>query len=66
MPDGRKLHTRPVPRIGGLAHALAFISALILLSFVDTKVTDLLQHGEKEIQIIIGLPFAFLTRFIDY
>ena len=64
-PNARKVHTRPIPRIGGVAIAGAFFAALIVITTFDTKISLLLRFGRQEILIITGLLIAFGVGFID-
>ena len=42
VPIDRKVHTRAIPRSGGLAIAVAFFAALVASTFLTTLVSDLL------------------------
>ena len=42
-PDHRKVHTKPIPRTGGLAIFIAFTLTLLISTFFMTKVSDLLM-----------------------
>ena len=64
-PEARKVHKRPVPRIGGLALLFSSLTALVLISLVDTAVADLLHIGKSELLLILGLFIAFGTGFTD-
>jgi len=52
--DGRRIHRKAVPRLGGLALYLSCLAALSLLPFVDNLLT----------QNLSGLKTDFLTLFI--
>ena len=52
--DGRRIHRKAVPRLGGLALYISCLTALSLLPFVDNLLT----------QTLSGLKPEFLTLFI--
>ncbi|HEX3248858.1 MAG TPA: MraY family glycosyltransferase [Pyrinomonadaceae bacterium] len=52
--DGRRIHHKAVPRLGGIALYLSCLAALSLLPFVDNLLT----------QTLAGLKTDFLTLFI--
>ncbi|HOJ85538.1 MAG TPA: hypothetical protein PK103_01135 [Elusimicrobiales bacterium] len=55
VPDSRKVHLKPVPRIGGLGVYLAFIFTIIR-NF---------QFSSEIISILIGSSVIFIVGFID-
>src|SRR3954470_9058271 len=60
--DGRRLHTLPVPRVGGVAVYCSVGLALAALPFVDNRVTDLLGQSRREVLAVLlssTLVFAF-------
>jgi UDP-GlcNAc:undecaprenyl-phosphate GlcNAc-1-phosphate transferase len=51
----RKIHDRPIPRLGGIAIVLAFFAPLVALLFVDTGAGRLfLAHPEKAAGLFAG------------
>lgn len=52
-PDARKVHTRPIPRMGGLAIYAAFVLAVLSSLHVTTEVMGLLAGGT--VILIVGI-----------
>ena len=52
VPDARKVHTRPIPRLGGVAIVLAFFAPVTGLLFVDAGANLALTHSMPQ---VIGL-----------
>ena len=44
-PDARKVHTRPIPRMGGLAIYFGFVLAVLASMHVNREVFGLLMGG---------------------
>jgi len=63
----RKVHGRPVPRLGGVAIVLAFLTPLLALAFVSSEVGRRLWEGrEQTIALVLGgLGIAALGVFDD-
>lgn len=60
--DGRRMHSRPVPRLGGVAIYLACVVALSTLPFIDNLLTATLREHTTE--IFITLIPATLVLFL--
>jgi UDP-GlcNAc:undecaprenyl-phosphate GlcNAc-1-phosphate transferase len=65
IPMARKVHTRPVPRSGGLAILLAFSLSLIACLFLTTKVSDLLVWNQQRAFAVLGGLVIFTVGFFD-
>ncbi|GMB01349.1 MraY family glycosyltransferase [Pelosinus sp. IPA-1] len=52
-PDARKVHTRPIPRMGGLAIYAAFVLAVLASMYVSREVLGLLVGGT--VILIVGI-----------
>jgi UDP-GlcNAc:undecaprenyl-phosphate GlcNAc-1-phosphate transferase len=52
-PDARKVHTRPIPRMGGLAIYLAFVLAVLASLHVSHEIAGLLVGGT--VILIVGI-----------
>ena len=67
MPDDRKVHVRPTPRIGGIAIVLAFFAPITGLLLVDSGVGDTLKSDANHIIGLFagGLSIAALGLFDD-
>ena len=61
-PGRRKVHAFPIPRVGGIAIALAYAAALI--SFSDPG-SSLPAHDSPSWKLIPGAAIIFLTGLID-
>jgi len=63
----RKIHGRPVPRLGGIAIVAAFYAPIIGLYFLDTSVGRLLwSQPQRALALILGgLAMAALGTFDD-
>jgi UDP-GlcNAc:undecaprenyl-phosphate GlcNAc-1-phosphate transferase len=65
-PGERKVHRRPLPRIGGLAVILSFLSALAIADlFFRTQASNLLILDRKILFGLIGGLVVFGIGFID-
>src|SRR6266850_3281811 len=60
--DGRRLHSKAVPRLGGVAVYLSCVIALSTLPFVDNLLTQTLRQHTAE--IFIALIPATLVLFL--
>ena len=66
LPSGRKMHTLPVPRIGGVGIFLAFAITLPAFSlFLATDISRLLVLDTRATALIAGAVICFLTGFVD-
>ncbi|OQX09282.1 MAG: hypothetical protein BWK76_22515 [Desulfobulbaceae bacterium A2] len=66
LPGERKIHSRPIPRIGGAAIFLAFILTVALLYFtVHTEVTAQLTPDARTLALAAGAVLCFATGVWD-
>ena len=67
LPDAaRKTHTRPIPRVGGVAIALAYAATFGLLALVPLHYTFLAQrHLELVWKLLPAAAVVFLTGLLD-
>src|SRR5574340_1246395 len=65
VPMVRKVHTRPIPRSGGLAIVLAFSLSLIACIFLMTKVSELLVWNQQRAFAVLGGLVVFAMGFFD-
>ncbi len=64
--DKRKLHGRPIPRIGGIAIALSYAMALgLLLAFAPRGMKIAVQHKALLLALLPPACIVFLTGLID-
>ena len=61
-PDARKVHTKPIPRIGGIGIYLAFTSAIILVSIISNFEGETLHTIRG---LLISGSLMFLVGIID-
>ncbi len=65
--DARRMHTQPVPRLGGLAIFLGFILSVVLFAEIDMEVQGILLGSV--VVVIIGViddiyPLPALVKFV--
>ena len=65
QPSARKVHTAPIPRIGGVALFSAFFFSLILFSFNKVMLMDLLEQEPRVPFFIIGAVMIFALGLWD-
>ena len=65
IPTARKVHTKPIPRSGGLAIALAFCLALIACVLLMTQVSEPLVWDQRRLFAAMGGLVAFFVGFYD-
>ncbi len=63
---GRKLHRRPIPRLGGVAVVLAFSLPLLALSFYSNRITHtIFQERGMLMALLTGGAILFFIGLID-
>lgn len=62
--DSRRIHSKPMPRIGGLAIVISMVVGF-LIYFLFTKNIESIALGKKFLGYAIGAFFIFLMGFID-
>ncbi len=65
FPDIRKVHDKPIPRIGGFGIFLAFVATIVLIHFTDTNVARLFTLDKKTTFFISGAVVVFGIGLID-
>jgi len=65
MPNTRKVHTRPIPRSGGLAIFVAFLLSLIAVSFLRSSVSELMIWDRKIVFALAGGVICFCVGLFD-
>jgi UDP-GlcNAc:undecaprenyl-phosphate GlcNAc-1-phosphate transferase len=64
--DARRVHTLPVPRVGGVAIYCAVGLALAALPLVDNRVTELLGQSRRELfAVLLSSTFVFAFGLFD-
>jgi UDP-GlcNAc:undecaprenyl-phosphate GlcNAc-1-phosphate transferase len=64
-PDERKIHIRPIPRLGGVAVFVAFILALLVQAVVNSEVSSSWVMQREGITFFVALLFMFLLGIWD-
>lgn len=65
VPDARKVHVTPVPRLGGAAIFLAVGVTVGMLVVVDTGVSRAMVVDRALVHLVVGAVLCFLTGLID-
>ncbi|MBA4423883.1 MAG: undecaprenyl/decaprenyl-phosphate alpha-N-acetylglucosaminyl 1-phosphate transferase [Syntrophus sp. (in: bacteria)] len=65
IPTARNVHTRPIPRSGGLAIALAFGLSLIASVLLMTQVSELFVWNQRRAFGLLGGIVVFTVGFFD-
>src|ERR671933_783714 len=53
--SSRKIHGKPIPRVGGIAIVIAFFAPLVALLFVDSAVGErFYAHGTRAFALFAG------------
>ena len=65
-PGVRTVHTRPIPRIGGVAVFLSAVSLLIAVLFLDNAIGDAFREMRLQLTILFcSATFVFLIGLVD-
>jgi len=64
-PAERKVHGRPIPRTGGLAIFVVFVLTLVISSFFNTNVSDLLVLDRQTVFLLGGAVICFGVGLFD-
>lgn len=65
-PDGaRKLHQRPVPRIGGIPIAIAYVTPYVVLALASESGSELFASMPLIVSLILSAGIVFLTGLLD-
>ncbi len=66
QPDARKVHSAPIPRVGGLAIAAAWFMAMAAVGWVDNAVGDAWRANPDEvIGLFIGAGLIVVLGLVD-
>jgi UDP-GlcNAc:undecaprenyl-phosphate GlcNAc-1-phosphate transferase len=60
----RKIHKQPIPRVGGIAIAMAYIGSLAILSFLPSQGAGILAHSEL-FRVLPAAGVVFLIGLWD-
>lgn len=63
-PNQIKIHSKPIPRLGGLAIYMAFLISIILVYYFYERL-NLVFFKNKMIGIFLGATIVFIVGFID-
>jgi UDP-GlcNAc:undecaprenyl-phosphate GlcNAc-1-phosphate transferase len=65
QPSERKVHTSPIPRIGGIALFASFFFSLVLFSFNKIMLRDLVENENRVTIFVIGAILIFALGLWD-
>ncbi len=65
LPSERKVHSQPIPRIGGIALFLSFFLPFASVLVYSTQTLDLLKPDAQTIHLIVGASLAFGLGLTD-
>jgi UDP-N-acetylmuramyl pentapeptide phosphotransferase/UDP-N-acetylglucosamine-1-phosphate transferase/glycosyltransferase involved in cell wall biosynthesis len=66
LPNARKVHTDPIPRLGGIAVFVAAIAAILPAMLLPNLIGDAFRSREATlIYVLIGATLVFLTGLLD-
>ncbi len=65
IPDKRKLHTKPIPRIGGVAIFLSFMSTLLFINLFKTKLATHFIFDHQMYSFFLGGAIIFGIGLFD-
>ena len=65
MPNERKVHSKPIPRCGGMAIFLAFILTLVISALFMTEVSNKLMLDKKASFFLFGSLIVFAVGLFD-
>jgi len=64
-PGERKVHTRAIPRSGGVAIFLSFFLTIFACTLLMTKISDLIVWNDKRLFAVLGGLVVFSVGFYD-
>ncbi len=59
VPEERNVHTKPIPRIGGLAVFVSFMATMVLANLFSTQVSESLSFNSKTAYALCGALVVF-------
>jgi UDP-GlcNAc:undecaprenyl-phosphate/decaprenyl-phosphate GlcNAc-1-phosphate transferase len=66
LPDARKIHVKPVPRIGGVAIVLSYAAAIgLMVRFAPKGASIAIQHRDLVLSLFPAVTLIFLIGLID-
>src|SRR3712207_5402284 len=64
--DGRRLHTAPIPRLGGVAIFVSVLVALSCLYLVDNRITDSIKGDIRNlVAVLASSTLVFIFGLFD-
>jgi len=65
-PGPRKVHKKPIPRLGGIALFASTLSLMVFVFFLDNQISEYLhQMGTEFLVLLIAGSFIFVVGLID-
>lgn len=66
LPDARKVHTVPLPRVGGIAFVLATLALVVPVLFLSNTIGESFRQSRTQfIVLLAGAGFMFVVGLID-
>ncbi len=66
LPGRRKMHSMPIPRIGGVGIFVSFVITITIFgSFIETTTSQLLILDTRSLALLTGAAICFLTGLVD-
>lgn len=65
MPGGRKIHSSPIPRSGGLALFTAYLLSLAIVYLADVSFSEFFLQNSKVFSLFLGAMICFSTGLLD-
>jgi UDP-GlcNAc:undecaprenyl-phosphate GlcNAc-1-phosphate transferase len=66
VPDARKIHAAPMPRLGGVAVFLGFAAPWLLLYLMDNRVAQVFQQYERQfLALLLGGLAMLIVGMVD-
>ncbi len=64
-PGSRKVHSNPVPRCGGMAIFFAFMLGILVIFFLETRISEMMSLNKTMVTFLIGAVICFLIGLLD-
>ena len=66
VPDARKVHFKPIPRVGGIAIFVSMMTLVIFVLFLDNTIGDKFRDIQLKVTALLSAAaFVFLIGLID-
>ncbi|MCI5073079.1 undecaprenyl/decaprenyl-phosphate alpha-N-acetylglucosaminyl 1-phosphate transferase [bacterium] len=65
LPEERRVHTQPTPRLGGVAFICTFFIGTVLLLYLKPKVYQVFTSSPLFLSIYVGISLTFTLGLVD-